>query len=300
MIRDQYLLNYPLAKVTWFQVGGPADFFYKPQSVDDLSCFLKNKPADLPVFCIGAGSNILVRDGGIRGFVIRLGGAFSAIEFDGDVVIAGAGCLDRTLAMQCMEKSLGGLEFLVSIPGTIGGAVAMNAGAYGTEIKDILEWAEIMDEQGAIHRVSAAEIPMGYRHGNLPDRSIVIRAAFRGARKPKDEILRLVNDFLQKREETQPTRGRTGGSTFKNPGDHNGGQKKAWELIDQAGCRGLTLGGAQISEKHCNFLLNLGNATAADIETLGETVRSRVLDVTGVSLEWEVIRLGSNAIFKKD
>ncbi len=286
-IQGRYAFDQPLATSTWFRVGGPADVIFKPANTDDLQHFLKQKPHDVPVMCVGAGSNILVRDGGVDGCVIRLGAAFSKIEKNGTTIMVGAGCLDRTLAQQCQQWGLTGLEFLVGIPGSVGGAVAMNAGAYGGEVKDFLQWVEVVDLKGDLHVLTPSDLNMTYRHGNVPEGCIVTRAAFVCDVKDPNHIQQTLDDFLQRREETQPVRGRTGGSTFQNPPN-----QKAWELIDTSGCRGLQIGGAQVSEKHCNFLLNLGNATAHDLETLGETVRTRVLEKTGVQLEWEIIRLG--------
>lgn len=288
VVQGRYVFDHKMSGSTWFKVGGPADILFKPANSEDLSHFLKNKPLDLDVLCIGAGSNILVRDQGIRGCVIRLGSRFSGIAIQETTVIAGAGCLDRTVAMKCLEAGLSGLEFLVGIPGTIGGALAMNAGAYGSEVKDLLEWVELMDERGEIYTLSKRDLSMSYRQGNLPKRSIVLRAAFRTEPKAQPEIKNTLEDFLKKREETQPVRGRTGGSTFKNPKEG----LKAWELIDRAGCRGLRIGDAQVSEKHCNFLLNLDSATAKDLEDVGNIVCQRVQETSGVLLEWEIMRLG--------
>jgi UDP-N-acetylmuramate dehydrogenase len=287
-IEGRYVFDQPLAPSTWFRVGGPARVVFKPKDINDLQNFLKNKPADLPLFCIGAGSNILVRDGGVNACVVRLGSGFSQMEKENNTVILGAGCLDRTVALQCQQWGLTGLEFLVGIPGTIGGAVAMNAGAYGGEVKDFMKWVDVVDNQGTLHRLVCGDLGMAYRKGNLPKGCIAVRAAFTCDPKDPAEIHHTLNDFLKRREDTQPIRGRTGGSTFKNPPE-----QKAWELIDTAGCRGLQIGDAQVSEKHCNFLLNLGQATAHHIETLGETVRQRVLEKTGITLEWEIMRLGS-------
>ncbi len=289
VVQGRYSFGYLMSKATWFKVGGPCEIFFKPANTDDLCYFLKNKPSNLKVMCIGAGSNILVRDGGIDSCIVKLGSGFSEISIEDDIVIAGAGCLNRTLVMRCQEAGLSGLEFLVGIPGTIGGALAMNAGAYDNETKDFLEWFEFVDPQGNLHRLHSHEIHMTYRHGNLPMDSIAVRAAFRCIKKDPLEIKMKVNAYLQKREESQPIRGRTGGSTFKNPAQG----PKAWELIDQAGCRGLRIGDAQVSEKHCNFLLNLDAAQASDIETLGMMVQQKVKEITGQELEWEIIRLGS-------
>lgn len=287
-VEGRYNFNQKMAQTTWFKVGGPTEIFFKPAHAQDLSHFLKNKPCDLEVLCVGAGSNILVRDQGIQGCVIKLSSGFSEITIDGPSVIVGAGCLDRTVVMKCLENGLSGLEFLVGIPGTIGGAVAMNAGAYGSEVKDLLQWVELMDEKGEIYRLTPSELSMSYRHGNLPKGSIALRAAFKCHKENSEIIKNNIDEFLKKREDSQPIRGRTGGSTFKNPDS----EAKAWELIDKAGCRGLRVGDAQVSEKHCNFLLNLDAATAKDLEELGELVREKVHQISNIHLEWEIIRLG--------
>lgn len=287
-VRGRYVFGAPLSDQTWFRVGGPCDVLYKPADPEDLSHFLRNKPTDVPVFIIGAGSNLLVRDGGLRGIVIRLGRGFSSLDVLEDAIEVGAGALDRTVALTCAQEGLGGLEFLVGVPGTIGGAVKMNAGCYGTEVKDVLDWADVMSMDGVIKRYTAADLTMTYRHSNLTDQDIVIRARFRCSPINPDEGNLKVQKLLTEREETQPVRGRTGGSTFKNPIS----PKKAWQLIDEAGCRGLQIGDAQVSPKHCNFLLNLAEASAQDLETLGESVRDRVRESAGVDLVWEIVRVG--------
>lgn len=285
----RYTMDAKMAEQTWFRVGGPTDVLFRPRDVEDLENFLKNKPLGIPVTVVGAGSNMLVRDQGISGVVIRLlGKGFSDINVTGTTIEAGAGCLDRTLALKTAEYGIGGLEFLVGIPGTLGGAVRMNAGAYGSEIKDVLQWIDAVDTQGVRHRLTTDQLHLTYRHSDLPENWIITRVCLQGFAKNTTDIDRQLQDFLAAREATQPVRGRTGGSTFKNPDGY-----KAWELIDRAGCRGLRQGGAEVSEKHCNFLLNTGAATAADLENLGETVRQKVKELTGVDLEWEIIRLGS-------
>ena len=281
--------NYPLHKITWFQVGGDADFFAKVRSINELANVLKEKPKDMPVFILGAGSNILMRDGGFRGLVIKLAGDFSKwhIEND-DTVIAGAGALDKTIALTLGEKGYTNLEFMVGIPGTIGGALIMNAGAYGAEVKDVLRWVDLMSMDGKIIRLRPDDLKMTYRKGNIPKEHLVLSAAFRVEKTSSEVVQSKLNDLLNQKEAAQPMTGRTGGSTFKNPQPHS-----AWQLIDKVGGRGLKNGSAQISEKHCNFLLNLGGATAKDIEDLGETVRQRVKDQEGINMEWEIIRVGS-------
>ena len=296
-VRGRYLFDYDLSKATWFKVGGSADVLFKPKDTQDLAEFLRLKSPDMPIVVLGAGSNVLVRDGGIKGCVIKLGSGFSALTFDAATVIVGAACLDRTLVMECAQRGLGGLEFLVGVPGSVGGAIAMNAGAYGSEVIDFLLWVEVIDTKGNISRIQRSDLQMTYRHGNLPDGAIVTRACFNLIPKDSTTINETIHTFLQKREDTQPVRGRTGGSTFKNPTINNKmGQgaepKKAWELIDEAGCRGFSINDAQVSEKHCNFILNLEAATANDLEQLGEHVRTAVKATSGVDLEWEIIRLG--------
>lgn len=288
-LRGRVQHDVTLAPFTWFRVGGPADVLVRPADVDDLLVLLRDMPADMPLTVLGAASNLLIRDGGIRGVTLRLARGFAAIEIEADSVIAGAGVLDATLAETAAAAGLAGLEFLVGIPGTIGGAVAMNAGAYGGEIRDVLDWVEIATPDGLL-RLDAAALHLAYRHATLPARGVVTRARFRTQPGDPATLAARLATIRAEREAAQPVRARTGGSTFKNPPGH-----KAWALIDAAGARGLTLGAAQVSEKHCNFLLNLGGATAADLEALGEAVRARVLAQSGVTLEWEIKRIGEPA-----
>jgi UDP-N-acetylmuramate dehydrogenase len=285
-IRGRVQAGAPLAPFTWFRTGGPAEWLVRPADADDLVALLRDLPAAMPLTVLGAASNLIIRDGGLPGVVLRLGGAFGAVGVEADGVLAGAACLDATLAEHAAAAGLGGLEFLCGIPGSIGGAVAMNAGAYGTEIKDVLDWAEIATPEG-IQRLPAAALGFAYRHAALPERAVVIRARLRAAPGDRAAIAARMQEIRSAREATQPVRARTGGSTFKNPPGH-----RAWALIDAAGCRGLSLGGAEVSEKHCNFLLNAGGATAAELEALGEAVRARVLAHSGVALEWEIRRIG--------
>ncbi|WP_246514088.1 UDP-N-acetylmuramate dehydrogenase [Neoroseomonas soli] len=280
----------PLGAQTWFRVGGNAEILVRPGDADDLVTLLKDLPKATPLTIIGAASNMILRDGGIEGVTIRLARGFGGITVEADGIVAGAAALDVTVAETAAAHALGGLEFLVGIPGTIGGAVAMNAGAYGAEIKDVLDWAEIATPAGLI-RMAAQDLRFAYRRAELPARSVVTRARLRATPGDAAAITARLNEIRAARETTQPVRARTGGSTFKNPP----GAKKAWELIDEAGCRGLTRGAAQVSEKHCNFLLNLGGATAADIEALGEEVRARVRAASGIELEWEIKRIGRPA-----
>ncbi len=287
-VQGRYAFEAPLSDLTWFQVGGPTQVLFRPADVKDLCHFLHHKPTELPLWCLGAGSNVLVRDGGWNGIVLRLGRSFATLERQGNLLIIGAGCLDRTAALTACQLGLSGLEFLIGIPGTLGGAIAMNAGAYGYEIKDRLVWIEWITPEGILQKVENHAQRMTYRHGHLPPGVIVTRAAFLCEPQNPTLIQERHHFFLEEREKSQPIKGRTGGSTFKNPSQG----EKAWQLIDRSGCRGLRIGDAQVSEKHCNFLLNLGQATATDLENLGETVQSKVLDQTGVLLEWEILRIG--------
>jgi UDP-N-acetylmuramate dehydrogenase len=286
-VAGRLLVGVPLGPSTWFRVGGAAEILLRPKDVFDLQCFLRNLTLPLPVTVIGAASNMIVRDGGVAGIVIRLARGFGAIEVERDGVVAGGAALDATVAEHAAAAGLAGLEFLCGIPGSIGGAVAMNAGAYGGDVASTLDWAEILTRQGELHRLGAGEIGFSYRHAGLPPESVVVRARFAASPGDASAIAARMAEIRASREATQPVRARTGGSSFRNPPN-----ARAWELIDAAGCRGLTRGGAQVSEQHCNFLLNLGTATAADIEGLGEEVRRRVHATSGVTLEWEIRRIG--------
>jgi len=277
----------PIARITWFRVGGLAEMMFEPADQDDLAGFLAALPEDIPVTTIGVGSNLLVRDGGIPGVTIRLGRAFAGISIKDDIVTAAAGAVDVTVSRAARDAALGGLEFLSGIPGTVGGAIRMNAGAYGREIKDVLIDATAIDRNGDTHRVGAEDLQYSYRHSEAPADWIFVSATLQATADDKDAITQRMAEIAAAREDSQPIRTRTGGSTFKNPPGH-----KAWELIDAAGCRGLTLGGAQVSNVHCNFLINTGLASAADLEGLGEDVRRRVAESTGVTLEWEIQRIG--------
>lgn len=292
LVRGRYSFDTLLSNLTWFQVGGPAEVLYKPFDTNDLQHFLKNISRQIPYLVIGAGSNILVRDGGYEGAIIKLGKEFAKMTIANNELIAGAAALDRTVAMFAVQHKIAGLEFLVTIPGSIGGAIAMNAGCYGFEVKDLLSWVEIIDSSGSLHRLSPDDLKMTYRKSILPEGCIIVRAAFKVKPGNSIEIQQRIQQYMHLREESQPIKGRTGGSTFKNPGP-----AKAWELIDQAGCRGIELGGAKISDKHCNFLLNTGSASADELEGLGELVRQRVKDISGETLEWEIIRIGTQKTF---
>ncbi len=287
-VRGRYEVERPLSDLTWFRVGGPAEVMFVPADERDLAEFLAKLPNDIPVTVIGVGSNLLVRDGGVPGVVIRLGRGFGALSVeDGFRIRAGAAVPDAKVARFALEHGIEGLTFLRGIPGTIGGALRMNAGAHGGEMRDILVEARVVDRQGQVHVVGVDALGMRYRHSSAPRDWIFTGAILQGRPGEKEEIARHMMEISRQREAAQPVRARTGGSTFKNPLP-----KRAWELIDAAGMRGVRVGGAKVSEKHCNFLINEGDATAADIEALGELVRARVLAETGVTLEWEIRRIG--------
>jgi UDP-N-acetylmuramate dehydrogenase len=286
-VRGRLSENAPLAGITWFRVGGPAEIMFRPADLEDLATFLAGCPADVPVIVIGVASNLLVRDGGVPGVVIRLGRAFAETAADGTEVRTGAAALDGNVARVACTAGIAGLEFLGGVPGTIGGALRMNAGAFGGEMKDITRHAFALDRSGTLHRLDLAALGLGYRHCGVPADWIFTGAVLHGHPGEPSAIARRIAEITEARNATQPVRERTGGSTFANPPGH-----KAWELIDRAGCRGLRRGGAQVSEKHCNFLINTGQATAADLEGLGEEVRRRVLEAFGVELRWEIQRIG--------
>jgi len=287
-LRGRLLANQPLAELTWFRVGGPAQVLFMPADEDDLAYFLKNLPDRVPVHVVGVGSNLIVRDGGVPGVVIRLSPrGFGETAAEGDVVSAGAAALDKRVAETAAAAGLAGLEFLFGIPGSIGGALRMNAGANGAETKDVLIDATGIDRKGNKLTFGNAEMKFVYRNSGVDPCVIFTSARFRGTAAAEEAVRARMSEVQQHRESAQPIREKTGGSTFKNPpGD------SAWKLIDAAGCRGLRIGGAQVSEMHCNFLINTGNATGHDIETLGETVRARVKQNSGIELHWEIKRIG--------
>ncbi len=290
-VRGRATANAPLAPFTWFRVGGPAEVLVRPADADDLMALLAALPPEVPLTTIGAASNRIIREGGIPGLVVRLGGrGFGAVAAEGGAIVAGAAALDVGVAEVALSAGLAGLEFLSGIPGSIGGAVAMNGGAYGSDLSEVLDWAEIVSRSGAMVRLSAADLAYAYRHSALPAGAVVIRARLRARAGNPAAIAARMAEIRASREATQPVRARTGGSTFQNPPG-----MKAWELIAGAGCRGLKRGHAEVSEIHCNFLINAGGATAADLEGLGEEIRARVLAATGVALEWEIRRLGRPA-----
>jgi UDP-N-acetylmuramate dehydrogenase len=286
-VRGTYQVHAPLKDFLWFRAGGPAEILFRPADEDDLQGFLANKPPALPVTIIGVGSNLLVRDGGINGVVVRLPASFGHSIVEGNRVHAGASALDANVARVAADANVGGLEFLRGIPGTIGGALRMNAGCYGREIKDVFVEATALDQYGRLVRLGPDDITFSYRHSSAPDDLIFVEAVLQGVSEPREEVRARMETLVTQRESTQPVRAKTGGSTFKNPPG-----RKAWELIDQAGCRGLVRGAAQVSPMHCNFLINTGEASAADLEALGEDVRARVLAASGIQLEWEIKRVG--------
>lgn len=287
--RGRLTADAALGPQTWFRAGGAAEVLFRPADVEDLATFMAALPSDVPVTVLGVGSNILVRDGGVRGVVIRLLRGFTAISVEGHEILAGAGALDLNVALTARDHALAGLEFLSGIPGTIGGALRMNAGAYEGDLAQVLVSAEAVDRSGKVHVVPAAALDFSYRHSEAPADWIFTSARLRATSGDQLAIARRIAEIDAARTDSQP-RSRTGGSTFVNPPG-----RKAWQLIDQAGCRGLRIGEAQVSEKHCNFLINLGEATAGDIEGLGEEVRRRVREKTGVQLEWEIRRIGEPA-----
>jgi UDP-N-acetylmuramate dehydrogenase len=286
-VRGRLIEGASLAKLTWFRVGGPAEVLFRPADADDLARFLAGTPADVAITVLGVGSNLLVRDGGIPGVVVRLGEPFATVETADEIVTAGAGASNLRIANAARDACLAGLEFLSGIPGSLGGSVRMNAGAYGAEVADVTVAVTALDRQGRRHDIPAAEMGFSYRHSGVDDSVIFVAARLKGHADDAAEIARRMAEIQAEREGSQPIRTPTGGSTFVNPPG-----LKAWELIDRAGCRGLVRGGAMVSEKHTNFLINTGTATAADIEGLGEEVRRRVFAETGVSLEWEIRRVG--------
>lgn len=286
-VKGRLAENAPMARLSWFRTGGNADLLFEPADEQDLVHVLRRLPGSVPITVIGVGSNLLVRDGGIDGLVIRLGRGFSDICMRGNVVTAGAGAMDVHVAKAAAAEGLAGLEFLVGVPGTIGGAVRMNAGAYGREIKDVLKHAHAVDRYGHIEELKPADFNFSYRHAALKIDMIILKASFQATLGDPQVIKEKMNEISTARAESQPLGTRTGGSTFKNPeGMH------AWQLIEDAGCRGMRIGDAQVSEKHCNFLINHGGASASQIEELGEQVRRAVKEKSGIELEWEIRRIG--------
>jgi UDP-N-acetylmuramate dehydrogenase len=287
-LRGRLLANQSLAELTWFRVGGPAQVLFTPADEEDLAYFLAHLPQDISVYVVGVGSNLIVRDGGLPGVVIRLGPrGFGETSAEEDIVSAGAAALDKRVAETAVAANLGGLEFFFGIPGTIGGALRMNAGANGSETKDVLFEASGVSRDGKLVEFTNADMKFVYRNSGVDPSIIFTSARFRGVPTAPEAIRARMNEVQSHRETAQPIREKTGGSTFKNPPGNS-----AWKLIDAAGCRGLRVGGAQVSEMHCNFLINTGAATGHDIETLGETVRARVKESSGIELHWEIKRIG--------
>ena len=287
-VRGKLTQGAPLAPLVWFKSGGNADWLFEPADADDLTAFLGQLDPDVPVMALGLGSNMIVRDGGVPGVVVRLGKSFARVTTAEDYyVTAGGGASGILVSSTARDAGIANLEFLRGIPGTVGGFVRMNGGAYGREVSDILVSATVVMRDGKVRTIGMPDLEYSYRHSNLPDGAIVIEALFQGEPGDPQVIGAEMDRIAQAREDSQPLRSRTGGSTFKNPQGH-----KAWALIDAAGCRGLRLGDAQVSDKHCNFLLNLGSASSADIEELGEEVRRRVQARTNITLEWEIQRVG--------
>ena len=287
-VRGSLKADASLAPLVWFKAGGAAQWLFEPQDADDLSAFLRGLDPSLPVMALGLGSNLIVRDGGVPGVVVRLGKPFAKVErLDATTLVCGGGASGILVSSTARDAGIAGLEFLRSIPGTVGGFVRMNGGAYGRETRDILVEAQVVLRSGEQVTLSNADLGYSYRHSTLPEGAVVVSATFRGHPGEPAAIQAEMDRIAAAREESQPLRSKTGGSTFKNPEGH-----KAWQLVDEAGCRGLTIGGAQVSEKHTNFLLNTGDATSADIEALGEEVRRRVKEKSGIELEWEIQRVG--------
>lgn len=287
-VNGEYRQNYTLSHLTWFKVGGPADVFFKPSDKNDLKTFLKEIDPKYQINIMGAGSNMIIRDGGVEGIMIKLGRNFTNIELiDDDKIKVGAGCLNYNLAQFCLENKICGFEFLVGIPGTIGGGISMNAGAYGTEFKDILQEVTCIDLNGNEKKLSCEEFGFGYRHNRLSEQMFFVEAIFKFSHGDPKEIREKMEEISSQRKFTQPISQKTGGSTFANPENH-----KAWELVDKVGLRGHKVGGAIISPLHCNFMINENNATATDLEGLGDFVREKVKKETGIELKWEIKRIG--------
>lgn len=290
-VRGKLTARAPLAPLLWFKSGGAADWLFEPKDADDLADFLRDLHPDVPVMALGLGSNMIVRDGGFAGVVVRLGKAFAKVEaLDALTLACGGGASGILVSSTARDAGVAGLEFLRSIPGTVGGFVRMNGGAYGREVQDILVECDVILRDGTRQTLVLDALNYRYRHSDLPDGAVVVRAVFRGVAGNSADIQAEMDRISASREASQPLRSKTGGSTFKNPEGH-----KAWKLVDEAGCRGLMLGGAQVSEKHTNFLINTGTATSADIEELGDDVRRRVLANSGIELQWEIQRIGRRA-----
>ena len=293
MVRGKLTQDAPLAKLVWFKSGGPADWLFEPADLEDLTSFLRTLDASAPVMPLGLGSNLIVRDGGVPGVVVRLGKAFAGVTvLEGNRLECGGGASGILVSSTARDAGIAGLEFLRGIPGTVGGFVRMNGGAYGREVSSILIDCDVVMPDGSLETLPASALRYTYRHSDLPDGAVVVAARFEGVPGDPASIGAEMDRIAAAREASQPLRTKTGGSTFKNPDPHEASGRKAWELVDAAGCRGLMMGGAQVSEKHTNFLINTGDATSSDIESLGEEVRRRVREMSGVELEWEIQRVG--------
>ena len=297
-VRGRLIPAHPLNDLTWLRVGGQADYLFQPADPEDLQAFLRDLPVEIPVFPMGVGSNLIVRDGGVRAVVVRLGRRFNFLTVEGNTVTAGAAALDAHVARKAADSGVD-LTFLRTIPGSIGGAVRMNAGCYGSYTKDVLQKATIVTRQGDLADLTPQELNFRYRQSGLPEGAVLISATFEGPSGDPADLHACMEAQLQRRDETQPTKDRSAGSTFRNPAGFSSTGRaddvhdlKAWKVIDDAGMRGATLGGAQMSPKHSNFLINTGDATAADLEGLGEEVRKKVYDTSGITLEWEIMRVG--------
>ncbi|MEM6812607.1 MAG: UDP-N-acetylmuramate dehydrogenase [Pseudomonadota bacterium] len=299
-VRGRYTENFDLGAKSWFGCGGHSEIAFKPKDYNDLERFLLNCPEEIPVHIFGALSNCIIRDGGVTGVTIRLGRAFSKIDVDNNKIICGALALDSNVANVAADHGLAGLEFFSGIPGSIGGAIKMNAGCYGSETKDVLIECKGIDRKGNLITLTPKDLKMTYRHTTLPDDVILIEATFRGTEDNPEIVKKRILDIQKSRQESQPIREKTGGSTFTNPSEEELKkadlpiETKVWQLIDQVGGRGLRVGGAQMSEKHCNFMINMSNATASDLEELGEIIKERVFDKFGIALQWEIKRIGEN------
>jgi UDP-N-acetylmuramate dehydrogenase len=294
-VRGKLSFNVPLAPYTWLRVGGAADALFIPKDEADLANFLSAVPQDIPITILGAASNTLVRGGGVRGVVIRLGPSFGQIKTDGLKVTAGAAALDNNIAKRAAKAGIAGLEFYAGIPGTIGGALRMNAGCYGGETKDVLQSVAALDRRGRRQILSVSDMEYGYRHSGAAPDLIFTQAVFKGTSDSAEAITARMNAITARREESQPIREKTGGSTFKNPDPSQSGGRGAWQVIDAAGGRGFQVGGAKMSEQHCNFMINMGEASAQDLENLGEEIRAKVKASEGVDLEWEIKRIGEKS-----
>ncbi len=300
-VRGRYSENAALGEKSWFACGGHAEVLFKPKDKEDLIFFLQNCPPEISVSVFGAMSNVIIRDKGIQGVVIRLGREFSTINIEENIVTAAALALDANVALKAAEAGLGGLEFLSGIPGSVGGALKMNAGCYGVETKDILIECEALDRQGTLHILAPDDMAMAYRHTEVSDDFIFINAKFRGFQEDVQTVQDRMKVIKETREKAQPIREKTGGSTFANPSLEDldaanlPNNTKVWQLIDQVGGRGLMIGGAQMSKKHCNFMVNSGGATAKDLEDLGEEIKKRVFEELGITLRWEIKRIGGKA-----